>query len=115
MKTLVFEGYSDDTFGEYGVTNDDHDNCANGDPIVFAVHTGANPTVGEGMFVWGLYSPDGAPQATGGTWVIGIQQLNEDQPLPDWPMRWKTAESRYSPRLEIDVPDHITVAYVGEK
>jgi hypothetical protein len=28
MPTLRFEGYSDDTFGEYGHTNDDYDNCA---------------------------------------------------------------------------------------
>jgi len=28
MKTLKFKGYSDDIFGEYGVTNTDYDNCA---------------------------------------------------------------------------------------
>lgn len=27
MRMLKFEGYSDDTFGEYGVTNQDVDNC----------------------------------------------------------------------------------------
>ncbi len=26
MKTLKFMGYSDDTFGEYGITNEDIDN-----------------------------------------------------------------------------------------
>lgn len=33
MHTLKFHGYSDDTFGEYGVTNQDCDNCASGMPI----------------------------------------------------------------------------------
>lgn len=33
MKTLKFMGYSDDTFGEYGVTNEDVDNCGRGNPI----------------------------------------------------------------------------------
>jgi len=35
MQEFKFEGCSDDTFGEYGVTNDDYDNCASGEPIRF--------------------------------------------------------------------------------
>ena len=27
MRKLRFEGYSDDTFGEYGLTGDDVENC----------------------------------------------------------------------------------------
>jgi hypothetical protein len=33
MKTLKFRGYSDDTFEEFGVTNDSIDNCGSGNPI----------------------------------------------------------------------------------
>ncbi len=33
MRKLRFEGYSDDTFGEYGLTGDDVDNCASLEPI----------------------------------------------------------------------------------
>ena len=40
MKTLKFMGYSDDTFGEYGVTNDDIDNCGSGDPIQCVIEAG---------------------------------------------------------------------------
>ena len=31
MKTLKFMGYSDDTFGEYGVTNDDVNKVVGGE------------------------------------------------------------------------------------
>jgi hypothetical protein len=37
MPTLRFEGYSDDTFGEYAHTNNDYDNCASGESIEFLV------------------------------------------------------------------------------
>lgn len=40
MKTLKFEGYSDDTFGEYGVTNQDVDNCATMEPIQCVIDCG---------------------------------------------------------------------------
>ena len=33
MHKLCFYGYSDDTFGEYGVTGDDVDNCGTHEPI----------------------------------------------------------------------------------
>lgn len=33
MRTLKFHGYGDDTFGEYGVTGQDCDNCANESPF----------------------------------------------------------------------------------
>jgi hypothetical protein len=35
-KTLRFEGFSDDTFGEL-TTREDYDNCASGEPITFLV------------------------------------------------------------------------------
>ena len=40
MRTLKFHGYGDDTFGEYGVTNQDCDNCANEKPIQCIVDCG---------------------------------------------------------------------------
>lgn len=40
MRTLRFEGYGDDTFGEYGLTRDDVDNCASGTPIQCVVDCG---------------------------------------------------------------------------
>jgi hypothetical protein len=49
MKELRFVGYSDDTFSE-DTTRTEHDNCANGEPIIFEVKSG-----NEGMLVYGIY------------------------------------------------------------
>lgn len=37
---LKFEGYSDDTFGEYGVTGEDVDDCGSMEPIQCIVNAG---------------------------------------------------------------------------
>lgn len=105
MKTLRFEGYSDDTFGEYGVTNEDHDNCANGTAHAFIVTAG-----GESLVVVGDYARKGTP----GCWTIGVQRVDIDGdggggPVPAWPMRFRASHRPYSPALEIDVPDDVTV------
>ena len=42
MKTLRFQGYSDDTFGEYGVTNQDVDNCGSCKPIQCLITVSGN-------------------------------------------------------------------------
>jgi hypothetical protein len=83
MPTLRFEGYSDDTFGEYGHTNDDYDNCASGEPIEYLVQ---HPATGLGVVVTGQYCPG---QSTG--WMIGIanyQPDDSDVRMPVWPMRF---------------------------
>lgn len=107
MKTLKFQGYSDDTFGEYGVTNDDCDNCANGKPIHCLI------TADDGaMFVTGLYSVN----PIGGVWTIGISQLDEDVKIPAWPIRFTTSDTGYSPVLEIDVPDGFSLKwFIGDE
>jgi hypothetical protein len=96
VKTLRFEGHSDDTFGEYGVTMDDHDNCANGTPIAFLVSAG-----NDRLSVVGKYN---------GCWLIGTQLVMEGDALPSWPMRFE-AEHDYSHALVIDVPDDATVKF----
>ena len=40
MHRLNFYGYSDDTFGEYGVTGDDVDNCGSCEPIQCVIDCG---------------------------------------------------------------------------
>ena len=72
MPVLKFEGYSDDTFGEYAHTSDDFDNCASGSPIVYKVS--AN---NESLLVVGQHCPD---TATG--WMIGIARADEDNDKP---------------------------------
>jgi hypothetical protein len=101
MKTLRFEGHSDDTFGEYGVYDEDHDNCADGEPITFRVSAGI-----EGLYVIGQYAGKAWP---GGVWMIGVAQLDEDVPLPTWSMRFETSGSQYSPVLVIEAPDSVVV------
>lgn len=52
---LRFHGNSDDTFGEYGRTMDDFDNCNDGTSIDWAV---VDP-MGDGVLVSGRYSEKG--------------------------------------------------------
>jgi hypothetical protein len=102
MKTLKFEGYSDDTFGCYWDGGDvDHDDCANSTMRIIMVKAGD-----ERMLVTGTYAPHGIA----GTWVVGIAGADEDEPMPSWPMRWSF--KGYSTILEMDVPDGFEVTLV---
>lgn len=74
MKTFIFEGHSDDTFGEYGVTNDDYDNCASGRPIQFSL---IQPDK-SGIIVTGIYCNS---INRGEGWMIGIENLSEANPF----------------------------------
>lgn len=106
MKTvqLRFQGHSDDTFGEYGVSQIDADNNANGKPIVFRV-----TSLDAGLRVYGFYGGVHFPPHSPPCWIIGIQQLDEDVPIPDWPIKFETADSGYSPVLVIEVSDTFTI------
>lgn len=96
--TLRFEGYSDDTFGEYAHTNDDYDNCGSGKPITWRVEA---PN-GDGLLVHGQYCPG---DATG--WLVGVAPMDpdDDKPIPDWPIRITRGERAYSVALHIEAPD----------
>jgi len=90
MTTLKFEGSSDDTFGCYWNGGDvDHDDCAN--LSVRTIHVKAG---GQRMAVTGVYGQECM-------WSIGIGPIEDDEPMPDWPMRWRF--EGYSSILEIDV------------
>ena len=101
MKTLKFAGYSDDTFGEYGVTNDDYDNCASGKPIQCLIKSGDDSLVVVGQY---------AETALEACWVIGITMEEDGKSIPNWDIRMKTAHA-YSPMLEIDVPDDFSLTW----
>lgn len=101
MKTLTFYGASDDLFEVDSTVRADREeySCYDTSCTVKVVD-------GDfGLFVTGLYAPSGE-----GTWMIGISQLNEDIPLPPWPMRW-TADG-YSVRLVLEVSDSTTITRV---
>lgn len=96
MKTLKFQGHSDDIFGEYNVIKDEE----------AAYDKLCRIQVGDALIVHGLY-------VAGGVWMVGISQVDEDTSIPDWPMRW-TSE-KYSVVLEIDVPDETVVMFLDRK
>lgn len=98
MKTLEFYGNSDDTFGEYGLTGQDCDNCGSGKPIQCIVDCGE---LGRVMVV-GIYSN---VTMESGCWISGVTKVDEyDGTLPDWNFRFKESEVPYSPALLMDLP-----------
>lgn len=99
MKKLIFKGYSDDTFGEYGVTNDDVDNCGSCNPIQCVIEAG-----NTALIVTGQYDCVGT-----GTWDIGVSLKDEELSFPDWDMR--TSFEGYTTVLEIDVPDDVELTW----
>ncbi len=103
-RELRFEGHSDDTFGEYGRTNQDYDNCASGAPIVYEVRAGD-----EAMLVWGQYGGAQWPPEVPPCWMIGVQQVAEDVSIPAWPLRYAATLHGYSPALVIAAPEGATV------
>lgn len=98
MKTLKFCGYGDDTFGEYGITGRDCDNCASGEPIQCIVDCGEFGRV----LVVGQYSG-----VTMGSccWLVGLTKVSEWENLPDWNFRYERADYEYSPALLMDLPE----------
>jgi hypothetical protein len=104
VKTLRFQGYSDDTFGEIDVTHDDYDNCASGKPIEYLITSPSEPHVG--LVVTGQHCPNGSD-----SWLIGVANYDpeyNDRAMPTWPVRFAApTDPRYAraPSLLIDVPD----------
>ncbi len=98
MKTLKFQGYGDDTFGEYGVTGQDCDNCANGEPIQCIVDCGEFGRV----LVVGQYS---SVSMDSGCWLAGMTKVSEHEELPDWNFRYEQSDCPYSPALLMDLPE----------
>ena len=95
-KKYIFEGYSDDTFGEYGVTNIDYDDGASESEIRFSLSRES----GEGVVIAGQYTKNG-------TWNIGMALLNEDYSLnkEDWRIYFEPNEYAYCNRLIVEAPD----------
>ena len=102
MKTLIFGGSSDDTFGEITPRGDDYDNCASGEPIEWRIDSAEGS-----LIVVGQYCPGSA-----GGWLVGVAPVDNErytQAIPPWPIRIRPGERCYSPELEIDVPDDATL------
>lgn len=107
MATITIYGASDDLVeieiqGEEGRGRFEADAYDRGKTMILTIPDGT------GMRVYAEYSPT---DLGGGVWMIGIAQLGEDQPIPDWPIRYLTAENGYSPTLVIETPKDVTVNY----
>ena len=105
MKTLKFQGYSDDTFGL--VRGKDFDNCGKNGPISCVIESGEFAQT-QGVVVTGHYHLN----PIDGCWTIGLSLLGEDADFPPWPIRFrKSLDVPYSPVLEIDVPDNVRLTW----
>lgn len=116
-KTLTVRGTSDDTFQwDYPglIGEDDHDDCAAGSVrtiLVEAVklktcemgHQHPDPDKTIRMAITGVFGK-------GCCWSIGIAPVGDDEPMPDWPMRWRFED--YTAVLEVDIPADATVKLV---
>ena len=105
MKTLKFEGGSDDTFGEYGITHQEVDSCSKNTPIQCVISSKEGSLVIIGHYH--LHPTDGC-------WTIGIAQLKENELIPAWDTRFKIEHCGYSPVLEIDVPDDFKLTWYND-
>lgn len=98
MKEFIFMGCSDDTFGEYGVTQDDYDNCSSGEPIQYKLSVGDS-----GLVITGCYAS--AYVSKGDGWMIGVSNLNEDKPV-DWNISLDPCFKGYKGKLVVVAPDN---------
>lgn len=96
VKRLEFYGCSDDTFGEYGVTGQDCDNCGSEKPIQCVVDCGEYGRV----MVVGQYS---STAMHNGCWLVGLTKVDEYDDLPDWNFRYEESDCPYSPALLMDL------------
>lgn len=95
MRRIEFRGHSDDTF-IFG--HDSHDDAGQGTVRTVIVEAG-----GERMAVTGVYG-------MGCMWSIGIAPVDDDEPMPHWPMTW--GFRGYSAVVWLTVPDDATVTLV---
>lgn len=105
---LVFQGYSDDTFGEYGRRNVDFCDNGSGTAIEWLI---TSPD-GEQLLVVGQY---GKGAATG--WVVGVAPWDpdgDDETMPDWPISIEQSERAYSPALFVSAPKGSTLRCLQE-
>lgn len=102
MPTLTVHGASDDLIEASGIEGADEYNAIDGGRLEV---TGPND---QRFYVWCTYG-------NGGTWVLGVGQIDEDIPIPNWPMTLRQAETcRYSTELVIDCPEGTKVQYLGQ-
>jgi hypothetical protein len=109
-RTLVFYGASDDLFEVEGSRGDEPDEigCFGHIPVVKVV-----TPAGEGMIVLGVYNSDDLPVAYPACWAIGVAPLDEDVPIPAWPISIALGGRGYSAALTLTAPADAVVTVVA--
>ncbi len=104
MKTMVFNGSSDDIVEVHdGLESDEYNNTniRNNYAGSFQIHSKKQGT----LRVHCLYD---------GCWAFAIGQADEDDAIPKWPSRVTQCKGvKYSSELSIDVPDDATLIPEG--
>jgi hypothetical protein len=102
MRLLQFYGASDDLFEIEGSRRNEPDEISPSSAVKITLGD-------EGFIVSAHYGPALTP-----CWAIGISQLDEDMPLPDWPIKFTTgAPSRgYSVVLNVEAPDDVVLTEI---
>lgn len=108
IRELRFYGQSDDLIecydGDKHVLEVDAWNKASGFVIT-------DPSTSEEMVVMGAYSINNFPHSC---WLLGVSNVREGEPVPDWPVRYETAENGYSPVLIIEAPNRAMVRELND-
>lgn len=99
MPTAVFYGASDDLVEVEGIPGaDEFDAYESELDTINAIFD-----VGGEVCVLAIYTGNGV-------WAFGVAQVDDENSLPDWPIRIvQSPDVPYSVRLEIDVPDGVAV------
>lgn len=94
MAKLCFYGRNDDTFGEYGVTQEEVDTSGSPSLVQCVVDCGEHGR----LMVAGQYSLHGC-------WLAGVCRVDEDDPFPDWEiMRSLHSGDYFSMALTVTLP-----------
>jgi len=105
---VKFYGSSDDLFQVEGpvIGAPDEIGCYD-KPGVIKVQSGVDQ-----VCVVAMYSPGNVS----GCWSIGLMPVDEDVPIPSWPMNWKLKDHHgYSTELVMTVPDNAVVSVVSDE
>jgi len=103
MRILKFYGVSDDLFEIEGTVGDEPDERNSGTVELIDEN-------GDGLRVYCDYAV-----TNNACWVVGIAPLDEDIPLPEWPMSFKLGGRGYSTELTMEVPDSVIVTNVEDE
>jgi len=77
---FIFEGASENTFGEYNITRDKYCSSASGEPIQYELR---DPHTGHGVVVTGLFNDRHKINNTD-CWMIGVSAIEDGNDLTFW-------------------------------